>query len=328
MREFVRGATWWAADGRPVRADPVDRDLMPADTWERAQLPAGVRLEFRAHGAAAVEIVYEGLEPTEADALRTVPSVFAVVGGVDVAALAGAHTARVPLPHRDGVFTVQLPEGLRPLIHDVRPVGGGTLEPVEPSPRWLVYGDSIVEGWVASRPQFAWPAVVRRTLGVEDVNLGYAGAARGERVSARHLAALDAELLTVAFGTNCWARTPHSAQQLYETTRVFLATVRAGHPDLPLLVVSPVIRPDAEETPNELGATLGQLRDAVERAARDAAQAGDRRLRLLPGRPLLGPEHLVDGVHPGDRGHLLIARAVAENLTEWNKSGGAWETPL
>ncbi|WP_428951207.1 hypothetical protein [Streptomyces sp. cg35] len=31
---------------------------------------------------------------------------------------------------------------------------------------------------------------------------------------------------------------------------------------------------------------------------------------------------LVDGVHPGDRGHLLLARAVAENLTGNGVTGG------
>ncbi|MCX4668670.1 hypothetical protein OG453_18645 [Streptomyces sp. NBC_01381] len=39
---------WWARDGRPVRTDP-------ADTWERAGLPDGVRLEFSAGGARVRE---------------------------------------------------------------------------------------------------------------------------------------------------------------------------------------------------------------------------------------------------------------------------------
>ncbi|MFI8791494.1 SGNH/GDSL hydrolase family protein [Streptomyces sp. NPDC055105] len=226
----------------------------------------------------------------------------------------GTHLVRLPLPRPDGKYTVHLPEVLRSLIHDVRPVGG-TLEPVARAPRWLVYGDSIVEGWAASRPQLAWPAVAGRALGVEGVNLGYAGAARGELASAQQLASLEADIITVAYGTNCWSRTPHTAGLLYETTLAFLAAVRTGHPRTPLLVVSPVHRPDAEATPNALGANLAQLRDAVERATRDTLRGGDDRLSLLPGVGLLTPAHLVDGVHPGDEGHALLARAVAENLT-------------
>lgn len=307
----MRGAVWWAADGRPVRADPADRDRLPADTWERALMPAGVRLEFAARGVTAVEIAYEGLEPSPVDAHRGAPPVFTVLGGVEVPAAAGAHTVRLPLPRPDGTHTIQLPEAVRPLIRDVRAVGGGTLEPVGRRPRWLVYGDSIVEGWAASRPHLAWPSLAGRALGVEDVNLGYAGAARGELATASQLAALEADVITVAHGTNCWSRTPHSAALLYETTRAFLALVRAGHPGTPLLVLSPVLRPDAEHTPNELGATLAELRDAVERAARDTA---DLLTTVLPGGDLLTPDHLVDGVHPGDAGHVVIARAVAKHL--------------
>ncbi|MFE5052360.1 hypothetical protein ACFRAI_39460 [Streptomyces sp. NPDC056637] len=66
---------------------------------------------------------------------------------------------------------------------------------------------------------------------------------------------------------------------------------------------------------NALGATLAQLRDAVERATRDTLGGGHDRLAPLPRAGLLTPSHLVDGVHPGDEGHALLARAVAENLT-------------
>ncbi|MEV5608583.1 GDSL-type esterase/lipase family protein [Streptomyces sp. NPDC052225] len=319
VRPYLRGAAWWGDDGRPVRADPADRDRLPGDTWGRALVPAGVRLEFTARGVREVEIAYEGLERAAADRYRTDPPVFTLLDGSglvcqETGADIGRHTVRLSLPRPDGTYTVQLPEVLRPLVRDLLPVGGGALEPVAPKPRWLVYGDSIAEGWIASRPHLAWPAVAGRALGVEDVNLGYAGAARGEIASAQQLAALEADVLTVAFGTNCWSRTPHSAPLLYETTRAFLAVVRAGHPQAPLLVVSPVPRPDAETTRNELGATLGELRDAVEAAARDAVRDGDKRLTLLPGGALLGPEHLADGVHPGDEGHALLARAVASSL--------------
>ncbi|MFI0235555.1 SGNH/GDSL hydrolase family protein [Streptomyces sp. NPDC016845] len=317
MREYVRGAAWWASDGRPVRADPADRDRLPGDTWERARTPAGVRLEFTARGVTAVELAYEVCAPAEADTYRAEPAVFTVIGGVDVPARTtpGAHVARLPLPRPEGTYTVQLPYSIRPLVRELRPLGGGSLDPAPRRPRWLVYGDSLVEGRASTRPHFAWPSVAARMLGVEDVNLGYAGAARGELASAQQIATLDADLLTVAFGTDCWARTPYSAPLLYETVRAFLAVVRAGHPQTPLLVFSPVLRPDAEATPNELGATHAQVRDAVERAAHDAAESGDKRLTVVSGGELLTAEHLVDGVHPGDRGHLLLARAVANSLT-------------
>ncbi|MFF1380818.1 GDSL-type esterase/lipase family protein [Streptomyces sp. NPDC058308] len=308
----MRGAPWWTGDGRAVRADPADRARLPGDTWERAGLPAGVRLEFTARGVSAVEVAYTASPPAESDSHRAAPPVFTLLAGedaLDTPAAPGEHRALIHLPLADGEFTLHLPEALRPALHDVRPVSG-TLSPAAPRPRWLAYGDSVTEGWSASRPHLAWPALTGRALEVETVNLGYAGAARGEAASAQQLASLDADVITLAFGTNCWSRTPHSARLLYGTARAFLDLVRLGHPDVPLLVVSPVVRPDAEAVPNALGATLRDLRAAVERAALDAGAD------LLPGGALLDAKHLVDGVHPGDAGHAVLAEAVASALRE------------
>lgn len=303
----MRGAPWWTGDGRVVRADPADRERLPGDTWDRAGLPAGVRLEFTAHGVSAVEVAYTASPPEGADAHRDAPAMFTLLAGedaTDTPASPGEHRALIQLPSPDGDFTLHLPETLRPALHGVRPVDG-TLTPAVRRPRWLVHGDSVAEGWSASRPHLAWPALAGRALGVETVNLGYAGAARGELASAEQLASLEADLITLSFGTNCWSRVPHSARLLYETVRAFLDLVRRGHPSTPLLVVSPVVRPDAEAVPNVLGATLRDLRTAVERAALDA------RTELLPGGELLDAGHLVDGVHPGDAGHRVLAEAVA-----------------
>ncbi|MEV8319736.1 GDSL-type esterase/lipase family protein [Streptomyces sp. NPDC059900] len=313
----MRGAAWWTPDGRVLRADPADRERLPGDTWERAGLPAGVRLEFTARGVSAVEVAYTASSPSATDSYRDAPAVFTLLAGEDAAdtpAAPGEHRTLVPLPSPDGEFTLHLPESLRPVLHGLRPVDG-TLTPAAPRPRWLVYGDSIAEGWSVSRPHLAWPALAGRALGVQTVNLGYAGAARGELASAEQLASLEADLLTVAFGTNCWSRTPHSAGLLYETARAFLGLVRRGHPQAPLLVVSPVVRPDAESAPNALGATLEELRTAVERAAVDAGAD------LLPGGGLLHAGHLVDGVHPGDAGHGILAEAVASALHEELRRG-------
>jgi len=86
----------------------------------------------------------------------------------------------------------------------------------------------------------------------------------------------------------------------------FLTVLRQGHPATPIVVVSPVIRPDAEATPNRLGATLADLRDAIEQVA---TTRGD--VDLVRGLPILGASDLPDGIHPGDEGHRALAAAVA-----------------
>ncbi len=201
---------------------------------------------------------------------------------------------------------VYLPEGMKPTIDDVRAVGGELAAPPA-QPRWLCYGDSIAEGWIASGPAFAWPAIAGRTFGLDTVNLGYAGSARGEIVSAEHIATPDADVVSISHGTNCWTRIQHSAGQMRENTRAFLEIVRAGHPGVPIVLCSPVIRPDAEATPNSLGATLTDLRAVMEEVAQAQMDAGDTLLTLVPGGDVITAAHLADGVHPGDAGHLVIA---------------------
>ncbi|MFD7339313.1 GDSL-type esterase/lipase family protein [Streptomyces violascens] len=315
---FLRGVAWLDAEGRPVRADPDDAMRLPWDTGERAVLPIGMRVEFTARGASAVEIRYRARVPEPKDALAGLAHTFALWEGDHLvhetaAAPAEEGSVAIQLPCPDGLFTLHPPESCSPVVLGVRAIGG-RITPAPRGPRWLVHGDSITEGWWSTRPAHAWPAVAGRALGLDTVNLGYAGAARGELPTAEQLARLPADVITLAFGTNCWSRIPFSATLMHETTLAFLRLVRRGHPKTPLLLLSPLLRPEAEETPNALGATLAELREAMETATRHLIAQGDRRLQLLLGKPLLTPKHLADGLHPNDEGHALLGSAVARAL--------------
>ncbi|MEU7577817.1 hypothetical protein AB0B50_09480 [Streptomyces sp. NPDC041068] len=135
----MRGAPWWSRNGHPLRADPMDRDRLPADTWQRAEVPAGRRVEFVARGVRAVETSYAASPPLEADGYRTTAAVFTLLttegAAQDTPAAPGRHVARVELPHPDGEFTTHLPKTLRPAPRELRPLDGGTLTPVPDRPR-------------------------------------------------------------------------------------------------------------------------------------------------------------------------------------------------
>ncbi|MFE9254835.1 GDSL-type esterase/lipase family protein [Streptomyces sp. NPDC006879] len=314
---YLRGVAW-LDQGRPVRADPADLARLPWDTGERAALPIGVRLEFATETAHAVEIRYRAAPPGPTDGLRGLAHVFTLWNSAGVlnevcVDPAGQASVRIDLPPGRGPYIVHPPQARSPQLLGVRAVGGA-LAPAPRGPRWVVHGDSITEGWWSTRPAHGWTAVAGRALGWDTVNLGYAGGARGELALAEQLARLPADVLTLAWGTNCWSQSPSSAGLMYETTRAFLEIVRQGHPDTPLLVLSPLLRPEAEDTPNRLGAGLGALRDAMERAVNDRAATGDRALALLPGRDLLEPDHLADGLHPNDAGHAVLGKSVTDAL--------------
>ncbi|MCB1014929.1 MAG: hypothetical protein KDB10_07390, partial [Acidimicrobiales bacterium] len=127
---------------------------------------------------------------------------------------------------------------------------------------------------------------------------------------AEEIAALPADVITLAHGTNCWTRIPFSTGMFREGLIAFLDIVRQGHPDTPIVAVSPITRPDAEATPNRLGATLVDLRAVFEDVVNERIAGGDTRLSLVEGFPLVTPDQLDDGIHPGDAGHAAMAAAI------------------
>jgi lysophospholipase L1-like esterase len=309
---FLRGLAWVGGPGVPyTRADPADLDRLPADTGAAARTPVGVRIEltgtaslvriryqtttgdlgYRGPGAGTTFEAWDGEECTDRQP--------AALGAGDV-------QLRAAGPGRRTI--VYLPEGMHPDVLGVEGVDGA-VEAAAPQPRWLAYGDSIVEGWVASTPPRAWPAVAGRRYGLDVVNLGYAGAARGEIPTAEQMAAVGADVISVSYGTNCWSRTPHSAGMVRAGAAAFLDVLRQGHPHTPIVVTSPVLRPDAEATANRLGATLEDLRAAIEDAALARVAAGDAATYLVSGRGVLDAAVLPDGIHPGDEGHDILAGA-------------------
>lgn len=315
VEPFLRGCPWPPGGGATYpRADPSDIARLPADTWAAACVPASVRLEFMAR-TTAVEIAYRTATAEFGYRGPSAGHTFALWQGDEkldeVEAVLGEGRARLALgaasPERRCV--VYLPEGMQPTVLSCSAVGGEITSPPR-QPLWVAYGDSILEGWVASEPARSWASTAARRFGLDLVNMGYAGAARGEIVSAEHVASLPAAVISITHGTNCWARVPHSAGQMQENLKAFLAIIRRAHPTTPVVVASPVVRPDAETTPNVLGASLSDLRNAMEEVVRELVARGDGRLVLIEGRDLLAAHHLPDGIHPGDEGHAILAEVV------------------
>ena len=306
------------------RCDPGPAGLrLPADTRACAAIPVGVRLELVGE-PRELEIDYQTATAELGPRGAGAGTRFALFRGAkrvsEAKAELGRASVRLPAGSGPEPAIVYLPEGMRPLLRGVRGIGGA-IAPAPPQPRWLCYGDSIAEGWCASEPAAAWPHLAARERGLDVVNLGYAGAARGEIASAEEIAALPADLISIAHGTNCWTRTPHGAALFAEGLRAFLAIVREGHPRAPIVALSPILRPDAEATRNRLGATLGDLRGSFEAVIRERQAAGDARLFLVPGQALVARERLPDGIHPDDAGHAQIAAAIGPALSDSLRKG-------
>lgn len=321
---YLRGCLYHSIKGVPYpRADPKRQPTLPDDTWEASTTPASVRLEF-CGTAARIRLEFE-LNP-QSNFSQNWPggTLFEVWRGTDRVSFAPASvTGTMELELGDGAdpAVVYLPERMQPRLLSLEPIGG-EIAPAPRGPAWLCYGDSIVEGWLATSPALTWPARVARERGLDLFNLGYAGCARGETATAEMIADATAELVTVAYGTNCWQRTPFTPEELGNSLEAFVARVRNGHPNVPIVVVSPILRPDAEHNRNRRGASLEDLRLAME--TRTSLLIGsDPSLHLVRGRELLEASDLVDGIHPSDQGHERLGAAILEVLTEFVQTAEA-----
>lgn len=316
---FVRGAPFPSAGDVPYpRANPSDTARLPADIWHAAAVPAGVRLEL-VGDAEAVDVAYQTASGNLGYRGEGAGITFSVWrGGRKVAeeeAVLGEGLVRLPLGSTasDKPAIIYLPEGMQPVIQSLTAVQGD-IAPAPERPRWIAYGDSITQGWIASGPSHGWAAIAARKAGLDLINLGYASAGRGEIVSAEHIASLPADVITIAYGASCWTRVPHSVGMITEGFRAFVDVVRQGHPTTPIVVVSPVLRPDGEDEPNRLGATLGDIRHAIESVTRERILDGDRTMALVAGEDVIGADHLADGIHPNDEGHKRIAATVVKAM--------------
>ena len=373
--ELLRGAQ---------ELERTENGLLPhrLPSWARAQCsdgqlamaeaqPSGVRLAFRTR-ATVVELdahptkrAYRG-GPPRPDGVYDLLVDGRLFGqqttsGGDVRTVdmttGGAETRSGPV---GTVRFADLPGGVKDveiwLPHDetTRLAGLRTDAPVEPTPDsgrpvWLHHGSSISHGSNAASPSTTWPALAASLGSAELINLGLGGGALLDPFTARTLRDTPADLISVKIGINLVNSDLMRLRAFVPAVHGFLDTVREGHPEAPLLVMSPIFCPIHEDTPGpgafdfealsagelRFRATgdpaeraagklaLGVVRDELARIVQQRANA-DRNLHYLDGRELYGEADytelpLPDELHPDPAAH----RRIGERFTELAfRSGG------
>ncbi|MFF4895393.1 SGNH/GDSL hydrolase family protein [Streptomyces sp. NPDC001068] len=316
-------------------------------------MPSGVRLEMLTDAtevevdAQLTQVVMAGCEPSDA--------VFDLV--VDGELRAPVTTCDQSLVHVDPVteamdehpsapatlrfslgagarerrVEIWLPHSRATLLVDVRIPEGASVRPAPASgPVWVHHGSSISQCSEADRPTGTWPAIVARRAGRSLVNLGLGGECHLDPFMARAIRDLPADAISLELGINVVNADTMRERAFVPAFHGFLDTVRDGHPDTPVLVISPLVCPALETRPGptlpgtdgmvhalhrptelSLGAlTLTRVRELLAEHVERRRAVGDRRLHLVDGTTLFGSgdiADLPDGLHPNPAGYARIA---------------------
>ncbi|MFD7895535.1 SGNH/GDSL hydrolase family protein [Streptomyces sp. NPDC059743] len=200
------------------------------------------------------------------------------------------------------------------LVYGIGFRGHRTLLPAQrPGPRWVTYGSSITHSMFASGPSETWTALIAAAQGWRLHNLGFAGEAQLDPLVARTIRNMPADLISLELGINVYTRETFSARSWAPAVCGFIETIRDGHPDLPVVVITPLSSPDRELVPNRVGLTLDAIRKQTAEAVRVLEELGDKNLHTVDGLSVVpvseAAEVFSDGLHPSAAGeHVLAAR--------------------
>ncbi|MEV4810941.1 GDSL-type esterase/lipase family protein [Micromonospora avicenniae] len=294
-----------------------------------AQRPRG-RIDVYADGELIVRDVLDGGDRIEVDLTSGQTALHAGEAHTTrVSDLpAGRHRIEVWLPHNETIELIELRADA----------------PIEPDdarmPLWVHHGSSISHGSNALAPSEIWPAVAARHAGVELRNLGLGGSAFVDPFLARVIRDAPADYISVKLGINVVNLDAMRLRAFVPAVHGFLDTIRDGHPEVPLLLISPLFCGVHEDTPGpgaidpaSIGTdqvrfvatgtpgdvNLGRLTlQVIRRELRSLTdrRAADRNLHYLDGTSLYGPADanelpLPDGLHPSPEAHQRIGTRFA-----------------
>lgn len=203
--------------------------------------------------------------------------------------------------------------------------------------RWVHHGSSISHCHAAERPTETWPVVAARLSYVQVVNLGFGGQAQLDPFTARAIRDQPADVISLKLGINVVNADSLRLRAFAPAVHGFLDTVREGHPDTPVLVVSPIICPAVEERPGPTvqdpdrdepwfvsrtdpaevargRLSLGVIRETLARIVGERSSR-DPNLYYLDGRMLFGEGDLADlpdNLHPNAAGYRRMGERFAQ----------------
>ncbi len=243
------------------------------------------------------------------------------------------------LPPGSKRVEIWLPQSALVDLHSLQIESGADLGIIDPlRPLWAHYGSSISHGMDAEGPSGTWPAVAAQILGLDLLNLGFAGQCHLDGFVARAIRDARPDLISLKLGVNVINLDSMRERAFAPAVHAFLDTLREGLPDTPVLVLSPILCPVIEdrpgptlragdqirtvERPTELAEgslTLGRIRALLSQIIAGRQAAGDANLFYQDGRELFDTADLADlpdGLHPNPAGLDRMGRRFAHSAPE------------
>jgi hypothetical protein len=244
------------------------------------------------------------------------------------------------LPVRDKLVEIWLPHDEMTELVALR--ADADLTPVPVQKIWLHHGSSISQGSNATSPTGIWPAVAATLGDVDLINMGFGGNALLDPFTARAMRDTPADIISVKMGINLVNADLMRMRAFAPALHGFLDTIREGHPETPLIIVSPIYCPIHETVPGPCqfdfaALAEGRLLFRAEGNAEDVAKGkltlvtirekmaaiirqravDDPNLHYFDGLALYGPEDnaqmpLPDELHPDAEVHALIGKRFAD----------------
>ncbi len=352
----------------PRRLPDWTRPQVPEFMEVMVRMPSGVRLAFSTNSTSIELETLTTRMQTPPQELRPVVFDLAIDGKAILSQSYDGGNTIVLNPQVPGEFEVKrgdaytvrfegledtekscelwLPVNVYIELRSLKVDNGATLNPPpkDSRPRWLHYGSSISHCTEAKSPTATWPAVAARLGGMNLHSFGFGGNCHLDQFVARTIRDQPTDFISLKVGINIVNADSMRERVFVPALHGFLDTLREAKPHTPILLVSPIFCPSAENTPGptlfggdgkiytvpgheELRQgcmSISRMRELIGTVVEARRRNGDENLSYLDGLGLLGPDDagdLPDDLHPNPAGYVRMGERFHEAVFA---PGGIW----
>ena len=274
------------------------------------EAPAGVVLKFRTDGSVLKLKVYvHTLDDNSAtyfafDVFADDKFVGAIQNMADEAITGDYGREKYPLGKFEGEFKlgegektvrILLPHSLVAYIEEIELADATCIIPVKSKKVLAAYGDSITQGFHAVHPSKSYAARLADALDADIRNKAYGGASFCPDLL-EITEVIDADFVTVAYGTNDWYA--YEQETIKKNAQAFSKKIQELYPDTPIYVITPTWRSDWEM--EKKGGLFPEIENLIVEAFKDG-----KNITIVPGRDLIPHDTNLFGdlwLHPAEDG--------------------------